>query len=421
MILRWLLILRRSLIRCFCFLLLSQTGHTVDGGKPLQVDQLLELAHKQYALDAIQQEQIKSIDAKYNDLTRLDNPQIQYGQGRARSSGQQGNYIQYTLSQNLQLNGEKNSLSRQKNINLKIANLEAKHSEITLNAQVLSATYEYLNNLEHAEHIHVRARRLKLIKQYLKSRQFVSPKSQLEINMIENKVDQIVIEQIDAEKLLDSSKEQLQLLLGLNGPLNVKLPWVKPERLQRYLYNIKALSELVKKRQSHQINLQQEFQDVADKSWRPDLQVFYTKTIEHNPGGNIDDAVGVNLKIPVFNTGSDRRRAAKANKNLTQLKLSREQLALSQQLKQIKQDFLKSRSVLQTLNEKTIAKKEKALKAAITNFKKGLVNASSFLDFEDQVHMYHKKVLEERLMLHKNYLLAVALVGESVNFVEVFQ
>lgn len=409
----------RLLVFCIYCLLscLIYCDETYALPNEIGIKEILIRAESQFSANQLGRLNQDKIISDVASKTSFANPQIQYGRGQVNYGGvNPGDFEQFAVSQNIQLNGQKNSISKQGDLRLNIANIESSQFITQVQAQAIIAAYLLLTNIERATHVQERLDNLKIVRRFLKTRQFTSEKSKIEAQLIENKIDEISLEVIDSQEELILAKERLAFLIGNFSAPAVKLPWLSEEKIHNKIITIKGFSRQIEEKRQAQVNLAKEQRNALRYTWVPDLQFYYNSSKEKFTGGNKNQTIGIGFEIPIFNAGVNDRKKATSELQITELKQTKESIELKTSLRQIMKKFKLSIETLKIFNPKSISAKDQVLDRAVTSFKKGLISASLFLDLEDQDHEIHQKVLNARFLAHQSYLQALIISGHKIDF-----
>jgi multidrug efflux system outer membrane protein len=160
---------------------------------------------------------------------------------------------------------------------------------------------------------------------------------------------------------------------------------------------------------------------IVDHQWIPELQFYYIHSEEEFFGGNKVDVFGLGLEIPIFDMGRNRRALASANLRTMELKTKQTQLINYTQKQRLIQDVSLALKALGVYTEQKIEARERAFERASRHFKKGQIDAQSFLDFEHEAHAGRAQRFQHQLALLKGLVELTALSGEETLLLDIFQ
>ena len=406
----------------FPFLIFVENAFGASKQGLIGVGDILSRVENQFSATELGKSRIESIQSEVASQVSLANPHIQFGQGFVENNTiNRGSYDQLTISQTLQINGQKNALFRQGQLRQKIAEIESDQFKLQIRSQALFAAYQVLTSVEQMTHVTERLSSLKIVSKFLRTRMFSSAKAKVEAQLIENKIEEIQLEVHESREQLAFAKRRLQLFIGDFEVKQLNVPWISEQILSARMSKIQGFSHSMVDKRKAEIDVVDEEQKIAKNSWVPDLQVYYSESREKFSGGNQNQTLGVGIDVPIFNIGSNQRAKVNADRLMFEIEQKKQTMDLELSLRKIMQSFNLAKETLKIFNQRTISKKDKILNKTIANFKKGLVGAALFLDLEDQDHQIHKKVSQAKLDLHGKYLEAIVAAGHDIDFKKEFQ
>ncbi|MCB0377217.1 MAG: TolC family protein [Bdellovibrionales bacterium] len=363
--------------------------------------------------------EIPILEAK--DQAAFENPTISYGAGRLNYNGGQGTsgYDELAVSQTLSMNGRKGRFAKQGEHLSAIGKIKGIETKLQLMSRSLLAAIEFYIFKQKYQHIDERRKYLKLVTQFLKSRAFSSPQKKIELQLIENKLQEVGVEANEILLGLENASRSLTFFIGPFQQEQVTIDFLNDKKILALASRLQGTSlseEEIYKHQKEYLKLAKRTESLG---WVPDLQLYYSQANERYFGGNRNQVLGLGIEVPLFNMKNSKRRAVAASQTVLDLEMSLKKSQLEVQRNNLASQVIKGVSFQEFYSAKKIHQKEKLLKKFNQDFKKGLVKASDFLDYEDQVHMLHSRSLDAYLQIYSGLFGLIELSGDEKALQEV--
>jgi outer membrane protein TolC len=404
------------------FLFHAKAQAAVSGSESIGLNQVFKLTQEKHKISDFTKAKQDTYRLQGISQSKLENPVISYGLGRLRYNGGAGtaDYDELSISQTIPINGSKTSLRKQGRILSEIAGIEGAQTELSFSNSALLAAIRLYISQEKFEHIEERKKFFTLVSRYLRSRNFRSPQKQLEVQLIESKLEEVTLETNAVRSSLDLAKKQLRLYIGDFSDNLIKINLLEKSKVD-LLSNKFSKKELAAEAIfSKKDKYFETAVSSAKRQWIPDLQVYYSQTNERFSGGNKNQVVGLGIEVPIFNRGGNKKQALMAQKTAAAAEYDLEK----NKSLQLKENLLKNIRVgleyVTIYDSKKINRKEKSLRKFERDFKKGLISAANFLEFEDSVHMIHNRGLESHYEIYSSLLSLIELSGDKSSVKEIF-
>jgi hypothetical protein len=358
-----------------------------------------------------------------NIPTVFKNPQIQFGRGILEYNAGQGlaDYQEFSVVQGLTVDGSPRKKKQMARIEGIKSSAKLQQENLFFISQALLLAAEATFTAKKLAHVKHRQEHLSLITNYLKSRKFNSPKKQLESQLLKVKLDEIEIENQMVISKSSSLQSQLQFLLGTNEAVVLYFKAPNENKVRSLVEKLKPKKTLPQKMAQSDLKLAHLEKSIVDHQWIPELQFYYIHSEEEFFGGNKVDVFGLGLEIPIFDMGRNRRALASANLRTMELKTKQTQLINYTQKQRLIQDVSLALKALGVYTEQKIEARERAFERASRHFKKGQIDAQSFLDFEHEAHAGRAQRFQHQLALLKGLVELTALSGEETLLLDIFQ
>jgi hypothetical protein len=389
---------------------LSPTDFVTQVKENFRADELRQALQKKFSY----QEKIPSV---------FENPEVQVGKGILEYNAGQGvaDYQEFSVVQSLNVSGTPNKKRQIAKIESERAKTQWQQANLVLLAEALLIATEASFASEKLTHVEHRQEHLELIAKYLKSRKFNSPKKQLERQLLKVKMDEINLENKIVIARNATLQNHLRFLLNSSAP--VALNWKMPgqTKIRTLLNKLAAKPTFEQKIIDSNLEVAHLEKTIVGRQWIPDLQLYYNRSEEQFFGGNKMDVFGLGVSVPVFDMGRNRRALAAANVKALKLKAKQSQMSSQWHKKKLIEDVSLAMEALKIYSEKTIQARESAFLKASGHFRKGQIDAQSFLDFEHEAHMARAQRFQYQRTLLKSLLGLVAVSGDESLLLEVLQ
>lgn len=348
--------------------------------------ELIQLTQERaHYIELIRQES-HAYDAQVRQAGTLANPNVLLQLGQIESGGPRGDVIDITLTQPLPWFGKRQALIEKQESLKKLGLLEGKQSELGLEHYVLRLALRIAALKELTGHAMERRRRFELLRQSLIARPQLSPIQRVEQGLIENQLR--VLER--GIVMLESEHRTLSRTLThwLGREFELELDWSRPPvigKLEDWEQKLIAESPEYKRRQFNQESLQAELKSAELQSY-PDWQFGVNYRQEQlAPQNNFYHAV-VGLTLPLFDRGQHHEQRLRAEMKVNEARFSLTQLRLKEQLVSAFERAQSQIRLMKTFNMELINKSERQFKEAENEFRKGRIDAPTFLATDNQIH-----------------------------------
>lgn len=390
--------------------------------KKIGLETILKLAQEKHKVSDLAETKQKAYELEAKSLSKIDNPIVSFGKGRLEYNGGAGlsTYDELSVSQRITINGSKSSLKKQARLLGEIAGIEGSQNKLSVSSAAILAGIRFFIAKEKFQHIEERRSFFILVSQFLKSRTFVSPQKQLELQLVENRLEEVILETNEVKSSLDLAQDILSLYIGKFSDASLDIHFL--DNLK-----IKILAEKLAKKDLAETKIfytKEKYFNVgvnaAKNKWIPDLQVYYSQSNERYSGGNRNQVLGLGVEVPIFNRGNNIKESLLAQKIAagTDYEIHKSKFLSEKKI------YLKNIEVglkyMQTFNSKKISSKEASLKKFKNDFQKGLISAVNFLEFEDSVHTIHNRKLESQYEIYKGLLSLIELSADEPALKELF-
>ncbi len=317
------------------------------------------------------------------------NPEVQLATGTTNFTQFQGRYEEFSISQVIPLNARRSGLAEKIRLQKKLSAIEQKQLEFEVGREVLLRLYFHQMNKELAGHLEERLKRLALIEQFLKKKQFVSPKDQIQREQLKHRLKFLKVEIAEVRTRLLQTTQYFTSYCNPSCMKDLSTSWPSKTKLVSLFEGLQEEQKSFEKRMQLQTKLIEKDQEIARSLWRPDIRLFGMRTYEGQPyqSAQVNQAVGVGLALPLFDRGQQQVRIASAKAydlERTQTEFRRKRYV---KILALKQEFDKSLEVIRQYDKKSQDDGEKILQIANRSFQNGLIPVGQFLDIDEQVHI----------------------------------
>jgi outer membrane protein TolC len=185
------------------------------------------LARNEWALSFAERIQEKKFAA--DQARRWRNPELNFAAGRKEVASSDGSIIEASLAQPIFLPGKLQLRGKIAGADTEMAVLNRTKNEIALRHQVVRLAYRYSVDRQKSEFARQRRERFELIRSYLSGRPFASPQKKAERHLVENRLRELMVENLEIETSRKNSLERLKLYTPLDESTagSVEIPWLK--------------------------------------------------------------------------------------------------------------------------------------------------------------------------------------------------
>jgi outer membrane protein TolC len=316
----------------------------------------------------------------------LSNPVFTYQGGSLKSGTQSGSVSDLTLSQPLPWPGKRKARIQTQEFLEKISELSLSQVELEIlhRTFVISSELAALQELE--THYHERKRRFSLIEQSLRSRPQASPKQKVDRDLIESQIKLLEKGMIDFLAKKEALKWELRILT--NSTFNeVIFPWEKlPSAQPKELYLDSIGDGPIEKRMRLQEKVAKNKIEEARLEARPDVMVGVNYRQENVAPVNHFYHGQISVVIPIVDYGQHTVEEARAQemrvKAFNQLERDNFKAILHHQYAL----YESRKKSLDLFPLKDLKRIESKFYEAEDSFRKGFIDALTFLQIDAQVH-----------------------------------
>jgi hypothetical protein len=245
-----------------------------------------------------------------------------------------------------------------------------------------------------------RARRIRLVQQYLETRPRVSVKHRVEHSIISSILMQL--EKMQDQKKLDLQMAQNDLEFWIGKKVEAsEIAFVIPEISQVVSnFQLNTLSDLELIQAQNKLKITSLEREIAVKEKRPDLFVGGGYRVENVERKNHFTYGILGITIPIWDTGSNRVEASKVREMRDQKNLEEAERRLTMKHKNQIDLVLTSLEQFKRFPTKFIQSNERSIRDAESGFKQGVLDVNTFLQAETQSH----EVIDQVFMSWLSYL-----------------
>lgn len=348
--------------------------------------QLAALAEERAPLIKMQMETVNSATSQISQSRTLANPIFAVQSGSIKSATQSGAVMDLTLNQPLPWPGKRSAAINVSESLKKIAEVDLLESKVLINNSVSLLSLEVATLIELEKHHDDRKKRFSLIQKFLTSRPMVSPKLVIEKNLIETQIRLVENLMLELTARKKSLLNQLSVLTGEKDP-QILVNWsqaIQPYELEFYLGQLENGPRI--KRSNH---LQQYAANKVDEARllaRPDILVGVNYRQENVAPVNHFYHAQVAVVLPILDRGQHTVEMAKANvrrEEANKKLVTQESINLLNDYYQNLQAAYRSTLMFKISDIKEI---EKRFVEAEDAFRKGRIDAMTFLQTDTQIH-----------------------------------
>lgn len=369
----------------FVFLFISFSSYAAN---PWTMMEVVRVTRERAPVIQARLSEAESLKAQSQQAGLLSNPSFLVQGGSIKSGSTSGSVMDLTLMQPLPFPGKRQALRDVQEASARVAKFEGQEEILALEhrAVLMAARLTVLHEL--ARHTNERRERFDLIRKSLVSRPQVSPIQRVERSLIENQLR--ILERGIA--LMESERRSLtrELSLWLNTNEDVRLPldWspqgeleslgVWEERVRQQ--NFSLAGGLERKRQG-EARLKS-----AELAAYPDFQVGVNYRQENLAPANHFYHAQVGITLPIFDRGQHLSESARAQVNVETARQTWREKLLMGQVAEAWETAQTQRKLLRTFNMNLITESERQFQAAESEFRKGRIDATTFLSTDAQIH-----------------------------------
>jgi outer membrane protein TolC len=316
----------------------------------------------------------------------LSNPVFTFQGGSLKSGSQAGAVADFTLGQPLPWPGKRKARIESQEFSLKIAQLTKDEAKLEVSHRIFINVAELAALQELEGHYSERKRRFSLIEKSLRSRPQASPKQKADRDLIESQINLMEKTMLD----IIARKEGLlwDLKIFTNSSFDrVVFPWESlPTALNRNDY-VQSLENSPRFKQIKlELSLAENKITQARLEARPDVLVGVNYRQENVAPVNHFYHGQVSVIIPIVDYGQHSVEVARAERSRTSAFHHFERDQLSSLVHQYFAQYEASKKATEVFKFKNLGQIEKKFYDAEESFRKGLIDALTFLQIDSQVH-----------------------------------
>jgi outer membrane protein TolC len=316
----------------------------------------------------------------------LSNPIFTFQGGSLKASTQSGAVSDFTLGQPLPWPGKRRNRIEAQEFAVKIAQISKEEARLQISHRIYINVAELAALQELEDHYSERKRRFSLIEKSLRARPQASPKQKADRDLIESQINLMEKTMLD----LLARKEALMwdLKIFTNSSFDkVIFPWESlPKALTRDEYVHLLESSPRFKQIKLEVSLAENKIQQARLEARPDILVGLNYRQENVAPVNHFYHGQVAVVIPIVDYGQHSVEVARAEKNRTTAYHHFEKDQLSSLVHESFSQFEASRKAIEVFNFKNLGQMENKFYDAEESFRKGLIDALTFLQIDSLVH-----------------------------------
>lgn len=329
---------------------------------------------------------LKMSEAQLRQSRIFSNPIFTLQTGSIKSSTQSGAVADLSVNQPLPWPGKRGARVLAQKFILKLSelSLEEARLEVSHRVYVLSSELAALQELE--SHYAERKRRFGLIEKSLKSRPQASPKQKADRDLIESQINLMEKGMIDLVARKESLLWELRTLT--NGTFDrVLFPWDSlPAALNKDQFLTLIDTSPNGKRMKIQRDLSENKIEQARLEARPDFMVGVNYRQENIAPVNHFYHGQVSVVIPIIDYGQHSVEGARAEKMRTNANHHFERNHMTSLIHQYFAEYEASIKSVEVFKLKNLRQVENKFYDAEKSFRKGFIDALTFLQVDSQVH-----------------------------------
>jgi outer membrane protein TolC len=380
--------------------------------RSLTVKELVDLAQTYSPQLKSEMMNVSAFQARVRQAGTLANPILTYQGGRLHSGQVSGSVTDITLGQPLPWPGKRSSRIRSQEFLMKLSEISKDEAQLEVAHRVylLSAELGALQELQ--SHYSERKRRFSLIQTSLRTRPLASPRQQVDRDLIESQISLMEKQMLDLEMKKNALLWELKIYTNTEFD-RVEFNWTTlPPALPKEEYLTLLSSSPRAKRMTLEKELSQTKIEEARLESRPDILVGVNYRKENVAPVNHFYHGQVSVVIPIIDHGQHSVQAAKAEERKVRAlhQFSRDELISS--LHRFYSEYEANKKATEVFEHKKLGSIEKKFSNAEVSFRKGLIDAITFLQIDSQVH----ENIDQIFLTRYDYLAALShlnlLVGK---------
>ena len=378
-------------ISIFFYMSLSSFART------LSVSEILKLSENYSPQLQSEAFQIRAGEAGNRQAKLIANPFLTYQGGVLKSGTARGGITDLTINQPLPWPGRRGARIAASDFQLKLFELakEEVKLEVLHRVYALSAEIAALQELE--SHYQERKRRFNLIEQSLRSRPQASPKQKADRDLIQSQISLMEKSMLDLLARKDALLWELKILTNSEFK-KIEFPWKNlPQALNREDYLRLYESSPKYRRFNLEGQLAENRIEQARLEARPDITVGLNYRNENTAPKNHFYHGQVSLVIPIIDHGQHSVQVARAEQKRTLALQTYQKNELASLIHFHFSEHESSKKAIEVFQLKNISKIENKFYDAEVSFRKGFIDALTFLQIDSQIHENIDQIYLSRL------------------------
>lgn len=377
--------------------------------------QLAGLAEERAPLIKMQLESRSSAVSQISQSRTLANPILTVQSGSLKSGTQSGSVMDVTLSQPLPWPGKRSAAIDISESLKKITEVDLEESKILINHSVTLLSLEVASLIELEKHHADRKKRFSLIHKFLNTRPIISPKQVIDKELIETQINLVENLMLEFTARKRSLMNQLSVLTGEKDP-EIIIDWQNANKPYDLDFYVKMMESGPRIKRSVRM---QEFANLkveeAKLLARPDILVGVNYRKENVAPVNHFYHAQVSIVIPILDRGQHSVEMAKANvrrEDANKKLIAMETYNLLNDHYQNLQAAYRSTLIFKVSDVKGV---ERRFIAAEDAFRKGRIDAMTFLQTDTQIHESIDLAYTSFLKYYNSQAQLLGLTGQKMD------
>jgi outer membrane protein TolC len=346
---------------------------------------------------------------------RWQNPELNFSAGRKEVSSSDGSTIEASLAQPFFFPGKLGLRAEIAGSDTELSKLNRTKAEIALRHDVIRLAYQYAMSRQKIEFVRQRRERFELVRSYLAGRPFASPQKKAERHLVENRLRELMAENLEIETSLKNSLEKLKLYLDEQTAMNVVVPWLKGENnLERSQWEVNGFQgnpDLAAQRLALK-RAQQELELTKKEKW-PDfsLSAFYRRETAIETERAL--GIGLAMPLPVLNLNSAAIRSLGKRREAEEHQLRFQEREFQSHLLQALNECDQAGKIVSMYSPSLGSQLQEQIKEAEAAFRRGQLDLLFFLELDSQTAETYYRMLNAQSAFADKLTDLFALMGES--------
>lgn len=354
----------------------------------LTLQQIVQTARERAPIIRARAAELEQMQARTKQASLLSNPSLLLQAGSLKTGTQAGGVVDVTLLQPLPFPGKRQALIDMQTATAKLAQLEGEEEVLAMEHQAAAMATRLAALEELFRHTEERRKRFELIRRSLLSTPQASPVQKVERALIENQLRMLERGIALMESEQKALNHELGLWLGQEGEIRVKVTWGQVAPLEpKSVWEKRATESALWLKQADQRRAIGEAKlKSAELAAYPDFQVGVNYREEQVRPANHFYHGMIGITIPILDRGQHQRSAAQAELRVEQARRSILERSLLSEVTRAWELASTQLRLLKTFNYDLIKESDRQFQAAETEFRKGRIDATTFLSTDAQIH-----------------------------------